>query len=338
MLIISFLSFFIFYFFLVYKKSFIKIFNDNDFKKPQSFHLNEIPRVGGLLVFFTILTIFLNSEFNINQDIVVIIGFSLVAFLIGFLDDIKLSLTPIFRFALFFVLFIILIIFFEIKIKNFNFFILDYLNHIFIFSLLITFLAIFFIVNGANLIDGFNGLLSIHSIIILLILFNTYKISFEMNQYLLQIIFCICLFIIFNFPKAKIFLGDSGAYFIGSNLALIGILLSNQNDKIPPFLLANIFFYLFFEIFFSVFRKIFQKKNPFYPDRNHLHMLLFFYISKNIKKNANPLTSILINFIYIIVTLPSILFFNVKYFCELVFVVQILIYVSSYLILKKKTN
>ena len=327
--------FFLFYFFLFSNKSFIKIFNDDDFAKPQSFHLQKIPRIGGLLIYISSLLIFFERDFYINQDIAIILAFSSIAFFIGLLDDIKFVFSPILKFFLFFLTFIILIIFFEIKIKNFNFEVLDYLNHFFILSILITFLAIFFVVNGSNLIDGFNGLLSIHSIIIFFIIINIYEIDLGLKKYLIQMILCVFLFLLLNFPKAKVFLGDAGAYFLGSNIALVGILLSNLNDHISPFLLANILFYLFFEIFFSVFRKIFQKKNPFYPDKNHLHMLLYSYISTKFNKKANPMTSLIINFVYMATILPSIIFYDNNFLCKIIFLFQIFIYMSAYLILRR---
>ena len=68
-------------------------------------------------------------------------------------------------------------------------------------------------------------------------------------------------FALFNFPKSKMFLGDSGAYFHGSITALNTIVTNNLNSEISSFFFCVLLFYLFFEVFFSFFRKL-LKNNP----------------------------------------------------------------------------
>ena len=60
-------------------------------------------------------------------------------------------------------------------------------------------------------------------------------------------------FILFNFPRAKIFLGDSGAYLMGSLIALNVIVTNNLNQNISSFFFCTLLFYIFFEVFFSFF-------------------------------------------------------------------------------------
>ena len=58
-------------------------------------------------------------------------------------------------------------------------------------------------------------------------------------------------FLVFNFPKAKIFLGDSGSYFLGAFIAISAIKTSIENPEISPFYFCILLFYLFFEVFFQ---------------------------------------------------------------------------------------
>lgn len=77
-------------------------------------------------------------------------------------------------------------------------------------------LCLVFISNGCNFIDGFNGLLLIHIIIILSVLYfiNYNNNNNDLLKYLITFLILILISLLFyNFPKAKIFLGDSGAYF-----------------------------------------------------------------------------------------------------------------------------
>ena len=77
-------------------------------------------------------------------------------------------------------------------------------------------LCFLFIINGANLIDGFNGLLVINLIIInsILLFINLKNNQLEFSFFLTAQIIILISFLLFNFPKAKMFLGDSGSYFL----------------------------------------------------------------------------------------------------------------------------
>ncbi len=340
MIVIIILTVLIFYslHFLISKSKIANLYLlDNDFKKVQSFHKNPVLRSGGILIFSSIIFIFIfffNKNININH----IILFSLINFFVGFAADIKLTNNPIKRFLIIVILNLFLILYFEFYILNFNFFIFDYLNSIAPFKILLVFFAIFFIINGSNLIDGFNGLLSIHtSILFLFLLFILKNNNFdiELEKYLIFLIFVNILFLTLNFPNAKIFLGDAGAYFLGSNAAVISILISNNIDQVSPFFIANVLFYIFYEIFFSVFRKIAQKKNPFYPDKMHLHMMVYRYLKKKMN-NANPLTSIFINGIYFLTMIPCLFYYDNTMICQIIFIFQLLIYMSFYFYFLKK--
>jgi UDP-N-acetylmuramyl pentapeptide phosphotransferase/UDP-N-acetylglucosamine-1-phosphate transferase len=199
-----------------------------------------------------------------------------------------------------------------------------------------------FVINGCNFIDGFNGLLIIHSIIILSILYfiNFQNINATYLKYFILFFIVLCFSVLFyNFPKAKIFLGDGGAYFLGGSISLIVIETSNLNRDIPPFFFASILFYVFFEVFFSFFRKIiFYRSSPLIPDKKHLHMILFDFIfaqKKNLLK-SNYWTSIVINIFYSFLILPLLFYYKDKVFCEIYFLLLLIVYVLFYLFLSKK--
>ncbi len=204
-----------------------------------------------------------------------------------------------------------------------------------IFALFFVCLCFLFIINGSNLIDGYNGLLSIH---ILIILVNLFMINyFNQNTNLATFIFCgiliLLVFLKYNFPKASIFLGDSGSYFLGAFTAITVIKTSMANPMISPFYFCILLFYLFFEVFFSFIRKIaVEKKSPLFPDQKHLHMLLYKFL---LKKNKNQIKSnyyvaIIINLIYLILIIPAILMMDNGMFCKYYSIIFFLIYLISY--------
>jgi len=194
-------------------------------------------------------------------------------------------------------------------------------------------LCLLFIINGANLIDGFNGLLTINLIIINIVLtyININSQNFELSILIISQIIIFLSFLLFNFPNAKIFLGDSGAYTMGALTSLNTIVTNNLNPTISSFFFCTLLFYLFFEVFFSFFRKLTQKKSPIYPDNKHLHMLSFYKISKIYGKNkGNYINSIIINLLYLILIFPGIYFLNDPQLSKYWFFILLLIYLTIY--------
>jgi UDP-N-acetylmuramyl pentapeptide phosphotransferase/UDP-N-acetylglucosamine-1-phosphate transferase len=98
-------------------------------------------------------------------------------------------------------------------------------------------------------------------------------------------------FFTYNYPRGLIFLGDGGAYLIGFVIACLSCLLVIRNDAISPWfpLLLNI--YPIYETIFSIWRrKIYQKTNPSFPDRMHLHTLIYrrFLKRKYLRQKVQP--------------------------------------------------
>ena len=326
-----------FFFINNYNLFFLKKSIDNDFKKPQAFHSKSTPRIGGFLIFFSlnIFSFFFLRNFSFIYSIFFL---SNLFFLLGFLSDINFSKKPSLRLLFMLVFSFSIIYILNIVILNTE---LTFLNKLIssnkIFSSLFVCFCLLFIVNGCNFIDGFNGLLTIHLIIILSILYfiNSQNNNIEYIKYLIFFLIIVCLSLLpYNFPKAKIFLGDSGAYFLGSLVSLIVIEMSNLNPKISPFFFTSLLFYIFFEVFFSFFRKIlFNKSSPLNPDKEHLHMIFYKFIFLKIKNSvkANYLTGFIINIYYLFLITPLLFNYNNGVFCKIYFLFLVIVYLFSYL-------
>jgi len=318
---------------------------DKDFLKPQAFHKEPIGRIGGIaiislfslfiLFYFLIFDIFLKDYFIIT----------LTLFILGFLDDLKIEISPNTRLVLMLVLLIFCINFFSIQITKSG---LEFLNlwlENIIFQTCFVLLCFLFIINGANLVDGFNGLLAIHFLFInsIFLLINLENQNENMSIILLSQMIIILSFLLFNFPKAKIFLGDSGSYLLGSLIALNTIKTYELNTTISPFFFAGVLFYLFYEVLFSFFRKVVLKISPFKPDGKHLHMLLYSWLtySKGVK-NPNYLTSLLINLTYLSFQIPLFYFQSNGFVSRCLFFLLIglytVIYFRLYSLSKKQIN
>ena len=334
------------FFYLIINKNYFlhEIYLDKDFLKPQSFHKTPTSRIGGvIIIIFSIFYLFFFGEKNNFSFSIILLG--ILFFTIGFFDDLKFKVKPEIRLLLMFALSFTIIYFLDIKINYTQIKLLDdIINYNKISQTLFICFCLLFIVNGSNFIDGFNGLLITHYLIILLILFFLiYKLN-DFNYFKNYILFSILIgfsFLIFNFPNGKIFLGDGGAYFLGTNLSLIIIEVNKLSllTQFSPFLFACLLFYIFFEVFFSFFRKIFfRKKSPLQPDSKHLHMLLFYYINKRINNlsKSNYLTASVVNIVYFILITPLFLIYDNGEMCKIYFVVLLFLYLCFYFFLSKK--
>ena len=330
------------YFLPILEKSKSNLLADNQFKKPQAFHENSTYRLGGIAFFFLLILVFLYLFFFKNIFFLEYVSFCTLFFLLGLVDDIKINIRPKFRLLVMILFLIILVIYNDFYIEKTGLEFLNNLLKIDIFSLFFICVCFLFIINGSNLIDGFNGLLGIHALIIFIVLFVINLIG--KNDNLAYILFYTSLltliFLQFNFPKAKMFLGDSGAYLIGTLIAVLTIDTSIVNPSISPFFFCILLFYLFFEVFFSFFRKIFvAKQTPLLPDNQHLHMSLYKVLLKKykVKLKSNYTVSIYINLIYLLLIIPAIVFINDGIFCRYYFFFLLMIYIYFYRMLHKKT-
>ena len=320
-----------------------KLFVDGELNKPQAFHEAPISTVGGVGIFFSFLIVSL--YFFLTKQIVYYeyLSFCTLFFLLGVSDDLKLNIKPKFRLIIMIVFLITLVISNKFYIQNTGINFLNRFLEIDILALFFICLCFLFIINGSNLIDGYNGLLGIHTLIILANLFfvNYFNENIDLSLFILCGIIIIIVFLKYNFPKASLFLGDSGSYFLGTFVAISIIKTSIDNPSISPFYFCILLFYLFFEVFFSFIRKIsIERKSPLFPDRKHLHMLIYKIL---LKKNKNKLksnyyVSLTINSIYLIMIIPAAFMMDNGLFCKYYSILFFLIYYFSYKTVYDKTK
>jgi len=331
------------YLLLIIKNSKTNLLVDNQFKKPQAFHESSTYRLGGIIIFTLLVLVFLYLYFYKDIFIYEYFSFCVLFFILGLIDDLKINIAPKFRLLIMITFLVVLVISNEIYIKKTGLEFLDHLVAIDIFSLMFICLCFLFIINGSNLIDGFNGLLGIHSLIIFSVLFaiNFFQNNTTLIYVLFYSILLTLIFLKFNFPKAQFFLGDSGAYLLGILIAISVIKTSNLNPSISPFFFCILLFYLFFEVFFSFFRKLFfSRQSPLLPDNKHLHMMLYKTLLKKNKKKliSNYSVSIYINLFYILAITPGVIFMNDGLFCRYYFFVLLIVYTYFYKTLNKRVT
>ncbi|MBI2377624.1 MAG: undecaprenyl/decaprenyl-phosphate alpha-N-acetylglucosaminyl 1-phosphate transferase [Deltaproteobacteria bacterium] len=139
------------------------------------------------------------------------------------------------------------------------------------------FLTVFWIVgitNALNLIDGLDGLAAGVSLCAVGVLFG---VSLFDNNALLCLLAAalagsVLGFLFFNFNPARIFLGDSGALFLGFTLATISVWTQQKGATLAALVIPVLALGLpILDTTLSVVRRVRRGKNPFQADREHLH-------------------------------------------------------------------
>jgi len=247
-------------------------------------HKKNTPVIGGVvfgLVAILILLTSIYTNYIKNILLIKILLFSLAFCVIGIIDDIQ-KIKPITKiFFTTIVLLVFLTLFPELRIKEITFsdkfFIKNFnLENKLLLSIALTILCYQLFIHAFNMADGHDGIASLMAATWLVYIYFT-KNNF---QFVLPFIILLLLFIYFNL-KSKIFLGDSGNYFLSTLLASL-IILNNNNYK--NFLAEEIFIMLMLpgiDMLRLFFVRIKNKKNPLVGDKNHFHHLLFKKFNKN---------------------------------------------------------
>ena len=145
-------------------------------------------------------------------------------------------------------------------------------------SIAFTCIAVAGLTNAFNIIDGFNGLASgVATLILLGIAYIAFKVGdVPVMAAALTAVGAIAGFMLLNFPRGLIYLGDGGAYLLGFWIAELLVLLVARNPTVSPWFPVLICCYPIFETLFSMYRRIVLKRiHPGVPDVAHLHHLIY---------------------------------------------------------------
>jgi UDP-GlcNAc:undecaprenyl-phosphate/decaprenyl-phosphate GlcNAc-1-phosphate transferase len=145
-----------------------------------------------------------------------------------------------------------------------------------VFALPVTLLWIVGITNAVNLIDGLDGLAAGVTFFAALTSFIVAVLSGSTFVALLMagLMGAVVGFLFFNFNPARIFMGDSGSYFLGYVLATVSLAGSVQQKASTAVSLLVPVIALglpIFDTLFSMVRRFLERRPIFSPDRGHVH-------------------------------------------------------------------
>lgn len=249
---------------------FVKKMGFTDIPNERKVHKTAIPNLGGIAIFVS----FLCGLLIIRPDQPYHFAFLLGAFIIvtiGILDDI-LDLSPSKKFLGQLIAALIVIFYGNIQVNFINL-PFEKTLEFGIFSIPITIIWIIGVTNAINLIDGLDGLAAgVSSIALISMAIMAYlKFDYYVLMIALLLLASSLGFLIYNFHPAKIFMGDTGALFLGYMIAVLS-LLGFKNVTFISFIVPILILGVpLSDTFFAIIRRIVNKKPLSAPDKSHFH-------------------------------------------------------------------
>ncbi len=129
-----------------------------------------------------------------------------------------------------------------------------------------------FIMNAVNLLDGMDGLAGGVTLIALLFLALMGGMSGMMLLFLMTAAGAVMAFLRYNLPPAKVFMGDTGSLLLGYLLGVFALASLVAEPTVSRMLALFVTLGLpILDTGMTLARRIARKRDPFAPDREHLH-------------------------------------------------------------------
>ena len=239
----------------------------------RKWHRMPIPCVGGLIIIFSIIfPLLLFVDLTPVMSGLIVGGVIIVG--LGIMDDTR-GVPYYLKFAIQFIAVVLLLVISgqhakPVEIVGFT---LD-LGDLF-FPLVIVWMM--GIINAINLIDGLDSLAGGVSFIILAVFSLLRYLDGHTGGFLVSIIMAGATlgFLRSNLPPAKVFLGDTGALFVGFIVGSLSVIYGIGNGDAHSFTQPLLVLALpVLDVLYVMAFRISQDRSPFLADRNHIHHVL----------------------------------------------------------------
>lgn len=317
---------------------------DHETTGVQKYHDRPVPRIGGIslvLAMFAVMMLAIYREPTLGYEPVMLLVVSMPAFLGGLAEDLTKKVRVLSRLAFAMISGMAAYYFLGATLDRLDIVGIDWLLQFGPVSFVVTAFAIAGAANAINIIDGYNGLAAVVSAMI----FAGFSyVSYYIGDRLLLTVSVgmmgsIVGFLLWNYPRGLIFLGDGGAYFIGFMIGTISVLLLARHPSISAWFPLLLCIYPVFETLFSMYRKkLLRGQSPGVPDGVHLHMLIYKRLvrwavgSNDIRHRTqrNAMTSPYLWLLSSFAVLPAVLFWQNEYLLMLFVALFSILYVVLY--------
>ena len=264
---------------------------------PQKVQRQVVPRIGGVAVFAGFWAATIAAPATIRDDLAIVGACGLLAFAAGLAEDLTKKVSGTMRLFATLMSGIAFCVVTGHAVARVE---IGFVDH---YALAYPWIAIPFtafamagVAHSVNIIDGFNGL-SAGGVIIMLASFGVVALhagDSELASLIVVIGAALAGFLLINFPRGPVIMGDGGAYLIGFLLAAVGVMLPERNPDVSPWIVLVVLGYPVSETLYSILRKTLRKGDgPGRADKAHLHHLIYRYLRRALRgtcaaRYANP--------------------------------------------------
>ena len=259
----------------------VRRINAIDVPGVRAVHTKPIPRIGGMAIFLSALSMILSVLFLDNRigaafravrwELGSLLCMATFIFLVGFLDDLR-NLPARAKLGAEIVAAAVLC-HAGVEITS-----LDITGESVLrfgaLSCPVTILWIVGIANAVNLSDGLDGLAAGVSAIACAVIavFALYSGNMIMAVFMLALLGSLTGFLFFNFNPAKTFMGDCGSLFLGFTIASSSVMCLTKSSALVGLALPVLALGIpIFDTLFAMLRRFLERRSLFAPDRSHFH-------------------------------------------------------------------
>lgn len=336
---------------------------DHQTEGVQKYHDKPVPRVGGIALvsaMFFIVALAIWREPTLSQEPLAVLLVGMPAFLGGLAEDLTKRVRVLVRLGLAMLSGAAAYYYCGAMLTRLDIIGVDWLLQFAAISLVCTMIAIAGAANAINIIDGYNGLAAVVSIMIFA---GFAYVSYYLGDRLLLVLAvgmmgAVAGFLVWNYPRGLIFLGDGGAYFIGFMIGVISVLMLVRHPDVSAWFPLLLCIYPVFETIFSIYRKkLLRGQSPGMPDGVHLHMLIYKRLVRwavgspdsRHKTQRNAMTSPYLWLLSSFAVIPAVLFWQhewvLMFFVAAFSVTYVILYrrlvlfrMPKWLVIKKRTQ
>ena len=231
-----------------------------DLPNDRSSHTEVLPRGGGIaIVVSVVLTVLLVRAANGPTLHLLVIAIALAV--LGFLDD-RAGIPPATRLG------------FQLAAGMAVGFVVSHATDYSVFLLSGALIATVYGINTFNFMDGINGISGIHCALFATVIgIELLRVDEQDGGVVaFALVGAALTFLPYNFPGARVFLGDVGSYFIGGLLAALAVYSVALGAS--PLLIASTCSYYLVDTATTVVARLRQRANIFEAHRDHVYQLL----------------------------------------------------------------
>lgn len=244
-------------------------------------HKYSVPRIGGVMIVLGwsagLVTAVAMDRLPRSTALLLLLSVA-PAFIGGLAEDLTKHVGNAFRLWLTFASAALAFFLLEANLVRLDVPGVDSLLRLYLFSFAATIIAVGGVAHAINIIDGLNGLAGGVCMVALVAMgYVAYKIG---DPFLVTLCVlgagALLGFHLWNHPSGLIFCGDGGAYFLGTYIAIISVLLVQRHPQVSPWFPLLVLIYPIWETVFSAYRRRFHRRRASTAaDQLHFHTLAY---------------------------------------------------------------